>query len=165
MPTEANTLESIPWSLQLFNNHLFPHTRYKLCNALEYLKLHVPTSRDKRLICHSTELYCFDFVLSYAFLLCDLYLYVSMHVQTLSNICSSYVTEGPAQVKFCASRNWIYVYGQLYMCIYRAVLLKSKLQSTGTWSAAAWPSRCLCYRLARKKFEAHFTNAFHFLPF
>jgi hypothetical protein len=33
-------------------------------------------------------------------------------------------------------------------CIYNGVQLKSKLQHTGTWSAAAWPPHRLCYRLA-----------------
>jgi hypothetical protein len=39
-----------------------------------------------------------------------------------------------------------YTYDQLY--VYKEVHFKSKLQHTGTWLAAACPTRQLCYRLA-----------------
>ena len=36
-----------------------------------------------------------------------------------------------------------------YKCIYKKVhLMKSKIKHAGTWSAATWPPRCLCYRPA-----------------
>ena len=33
---------------------------------------------------------------------------IKFEVQTLRDLRSSYVPEGPAQVEFCASRNWVY---------------------------------------------------------
>jgi len=55
----------------------------------------------------------------------------------------------PAQVEFCATRDWVYIWANIFtrMC----VPLKSKLQHTGPWTAAAWPPQPperLCYRLA-----------------
>jgi hypothetical protein len=35
-----------------------------------------------------------------------------------------------------------------YICVHKGVHLKSKLQQTGTWPAAAWLQRHLCYRPA-----------------
>jgi hypothetical protein len=61
--------------------------------------------------------------------------------QTLPELCSSYVAEGPAEVGIFTRRNC----GQLYMSV-QGIKLKSKLQHTETWSAAARPSRCQWYR-------------------
>jgi hypothetical protein len=50
---------------------------------------------------------------------------------------STYVLEDSAQV------GTEYRHGQLCRCVYGR---ESRLQQTGTWSAAAWPPRRLCYR-------------------
>ena len=36
----------------------------------------------------------------------------------------------------------------IYVCIHKGDQLKSKLQHTGIWSSAVWPSRHMCYRPA-----------------
>ena len=42
-----------------------------------------------------------------------------------------------------------YTYVQLYMCVFpKGVQMKSKPKHTGTWSAAVWPPRRLCYHPA-----------------
>jgi hypothetical protein len=60
---------------------------------------------------------------------------------------TTYVPERLAQVEFRTTRITLYIWSK-YVCIYKAVQLKSKLHYTGTWSAAAWPPRRLCYRPA-----------------
>jgi len=50
---------------------------------------------------------------------------------------------------FYATLNWVCVQGTFScVCLYKAVQLKSRLEHNGTWSAAAQPSRRLCYRPA-----------------
>lgn len=159
MSTDTNTLECIQWSLQ-FNNNLFPHIHY---NALEYLQLQVPTSRDKRLICHSTDLYCFGFVLFYALLLCDLYLHVLMHVQAHPDLRNSYVPEGPMQVEFRASRNWVYIGSTIHVYTQDSSV---KIQTPTYWNPIGRSITIpLCYSPARNQFETRFKYDFIFYLF
>ena len=54
----------------------------------------------------------------------------------------------PGASQIVRSSNWVHKWSTVCVCTYKGVQLKSTLQHTGTWSAAAWQPRSLCYRLA-----------------
>jgi len=86
-----------------------------------------------------------------------------MHVQTRLDLGNSYVSEGPTQVEFCASRNWVCIGSTLYVYTQDSSV---KIQTLTYWNPIGRSITIpLCYRPARKQFEAHFKDAFHSSPF
>lgn len=71
----------------------------------------------------------------------------SRPIQTLPYVDHSYILEGQGQVTFCRSFN-LSVHMLNCACMYKGVQLKSTLQHTGTWLAAAWsPTVCVIVHL------------------
>jgi hypothetical protein len=67
-------------------------------------------------------------------------------LQTFPTLRHSYVPEHPAEVEFCAFRNWASIRTVNYACRCKRVMLQFALQHTGNWLGTARPQSRLCYR-------------------